>query len=1120
MNKHPNTRRILGLCLGVTALAAAWQPNTLYPFPQMPLIGEAGRTDTGYFFDSVKTNGVYKRLTVPMREGGWSSLERDTTDPTGHTFWTVNDRGLNVANEPTGRTDKVFPFPGYHQKLVHLKVENNAVTILSIDSIASLENASVYTVGTLSSKAATGEKALKMRLDTAAVDTSAANEIAAAPNCYDFETVRRHGSSLFLSDEYGPFFVQMDLATKRIVKEWYPGHGLPKVLAKRRSNRGMEGMAVTPSGKLVGILQSPMYNQVNANANSTRDGEMLRIVRLDPGTGEVREYDYLSDLKNAKRRGRDVKTSEMVALSETRFLVLEQGADTTAAAKYYIDVFEIDLAAATNVTAFGADGMVIGGKTLEEIAKKPGDLVKAGIRPVAKRLLLGDLLASTPWLSTKPEGLTVIDDSTLAMVNDNDYGMTDYAADGIPHILPDDQRQPNVMYFRVPSLAARLADTAFASAGAAFRLTLLHNSDGESQLIDAGNGATDRGGIHRFKALFDTARAEATAKGRSVLAVTAGDNFLAGKEWQASLDRDTSLAIYDGLALDRIGYDALVLGNHDFDFGPDVLARFIRSFPDSKAPFVSGNLDFANEPAMKAQVDAGRMRKSLVIEKDGQKIGIVAATTPTITFISSPRRTIVDTSVVTGLQARIDSMVAAGINKIVLISHLQDVANDTLMAKLLHKVDVMVAGGGDDLLANGIANLQPGDTLPRAAYPIRVKDADGRTVYVVTTPGDYLYLGQLEVDFDAAGEVTGIGQASGPRRTVGGTYADAVGQDAWVKTNVVDPVNTFVSGLATTVVGKTTVGLNGVRADVRTKATNLGALAADALLWQSWQLRGTYGFDSAVMSLQNGGGIRNNSVLATGDLSLSTLFDVAPFGNMFAMYPRLPVTVLKDALENAYRGLPSAAGQFGQIGGATVWVDIARDPMTVNAAGTLVTHGSRVRQLILARGDTLIRNGMVVDSTRKIPFVTIDFLARGGDGYPLAKDSFVIAPIPQHQVLRNYIHTGLGGTVDSALYPQGYSGRILFVTADPVGVKGLRSVAPRIAIQSGLLTARFEQGFAGSVQLELLDLSGRRLAHVGQDLSAGSNAISLPVPSLPRGLYLARLRGAVGSRTVTVQLLQ
>jgi 5'-nucleotidase len=390
---------------------------------------------------------------------------------------------------------------------------------------------------------------------------------------------------------------------------------------------------------------------------------------------------------------------------------------------------------------------------------------------------------------------------------------------------------------------------------------------------------------------------------------------------------------------------------------------------------------------------------------------------------------------------------------------------------------------------------------------------------VVTTPGDYLYLGQLEVDFDAAGEVIHVGQASGPRRVVGGTYADAVGEDAWVKTNVVTPVAAYVSALGTTVVGKVTVGLNGLRSDVRTKATNLGALAADALLWQSWQLRGTYGFDSAVISLQNGGGIRNNSVLATGDLSLATLFDVAPFGNMFAMYPRLPVTVLKDALENAYRGLPSAAGQFGQIGGATVWVDIAQDPMTVNASGALVTHGKRVVQLVLDRGDTLVKNGVVVDSTRKVPFVTIDFLARGGDGFPLAKDSFIVAPIPQHQVLRNYIQTGLAGTVDSVRYPQGFAGRVIIGTTGPVSVLKRHAVVPSVRLQGGMVVARMELSAAGAVDLELLDLSGRQVGRVSRQLSAGVQSLSLGVSGHSRGIYLVRVRTSEFSKVLPVQIL-
>jgi len=1112
---NPNFLRRTSLAALLAASSGmAWQTNTLYHMQTTPLLSEPGSSDTAYYFDTAKTDGAYKRLPVAMREGGWSSLERDTTDPTGHTFWTVNDRGMNVAYELGGRTDKVFAFPGYHHKIARYKVEGDSLRILSLDSLASLEDAAVFTTGLVSTKAATGETALRMRKDSAIVDSSPGNRLAPVVNGYDFETIRRKGNSLFLSDEYGPFVVKADIPTMRIVQEWYPGHGLPAVLAKRRANRGMEGMAVTPSGKVLGILQSPMYNVKGVvGSNGTRDGEMVRVVWLDPATGATREFAYLLDLKGGLRRGRDVKTSEVVALSETRFLVLEQGEENVSK-KYHIDVFEIDVSRATDVSAAGADGLLLGGKTLEEIAKVPGALALAGIRPVAKRLLVGDLLANTPWRSTKPEGLTVVDDSTLAISNDNDYGMTDYGADGIPHMLPADQIVVNTMYLRVPSLAGRLADSSLLGG---LRLTILHNNDGESQLIDAGNGATDRGGIHRFKALVDTARAQAAAAGRSVVTLTAGDNFLAGKEWQASMSRDSALPVYDGLALDRIGYDALCLGNHDFDFGPDVLARFIASFQASKAPFLSSNLSFADEPRLKALADSGRIKPWTIVERQGQKIGIVGGTTPTISFISSPRRTTIDTNIVARIQQSVDTLVARGVDKIIVISHLQALANDTTMAHALRHVDIMLAGGGDELLAKPGALLQPGDSVPVGTYPLAIRDADGRKVYVVTAPGDYLYLGQLDVDFDTAGEVTNVLYTSGPRRVVGGSYPDAVGEDAWVESNVRAPVAAFVQGLSNQIVGNAKVGLDGTRNSVRSKATNLGALSADAMLWQSRHLA-AQGIDSAVFAIQNGGGIRNNGIVPAGDLSMATLFDIHPFGNMFAVFPHLPVKVLKDALENAYRSLPATAGNFGQIAGGTVWIDTTKAPMTIDAFGALATHGSRVRFLVLDGGDTLVRDGAVVDSARTVPFATIDFMARGGDGYPLAGESFQVAPIPQHQFLANFIGQGLGGSIDSAAYPQDFRKRILFLAGGTVGV-ARHATGYSIRQSRTMLVAKLSLAEAGAARMDLVDVAGRTVASIPErELASGNQELSLPVSGLGRGTFVLRLRAPGISKTQLVQI--
>lgn len=1119
---RPSTIARTGLALMAVAGAGhAWETGKLYDFPQMPLIGESGRSDTAWYFDSTKNaDSVHARLPVPVREGGWSGLEPDTSDPTGHTFWTVNDRGLNVAHELGGRADKVFPFPGYHHKLLRVKVEDGAVKVLSIDSIRSLEDADIFTTGLVSTKASTGETALRMRLDSAVVDTAPSNALVPVPNGYDFESVRRFGNSLFLSDEYGPFVVEVDLATLRIKKEWYPGNGLPEVLKKRRANRGMEAMAVTPSGKVVGILQSPMYNQAGGGkANTTRDGEVVRMLWLDPATGDTREFLYPLDLEKGYRRGRDTKVSDMVALSETRFLVLEQGLENAGPKQYRIDIHEIDISRATDVSAPGVDGMLVGGRTLEEIASIPGALANTLVRPAAKRPLLEDLLRTTPWKSEKPEGLAVMDDSTLAISNDNDYGMTDYSGDGIPHILRADQMVPSIMYFRVPSLAARLADSSFLRPDtAAFRLTILHNNDGESQLVDAGNGATDRGGIHRFKALVDTARAQAAAKNRQVLTLTAGDNFLAGKEWQASLDLDPAQPTYDGLALDRIGYDALCLGNHDFDFGPDTLARFIKSFPVSNAPFLSANLSFANEPALKALAESGRIRPSIVVERAGHKIGIVGATTPTIAFISSPRRTGIDTNVVAAIQKQVDSLIAAGVDKIVVVSHLQAVANDTLLAKSLRHVDIMLAGGGDELLGAPNTAIQPGDAAPKAPYPLRVKDADGRTVHVVTAPGDYLYLGQLEADFDSAGEVLRIGAASGPRRVMGSGYVDGVGEDTAVKRLAVDPVFAYSTALATTRVGTSDVGLVGVRDSVRSRQTNLGSLSTDALLWQAHRVAGAFGVDSAKIAIQNGGGIRNNGVVPAGDLSMATVFDIHPFGNLLSILPRAKATTLKDALENAVRLLPAPSGAFAQIAGARMWIDTTRPGARIDASGAIVQRGSRVRTLVLGDADTLVRDGEVTDSSRRVVVATLNFLALGGDAYPFKGDSVVHTAVPQHMFLRDFVMQELGGTIAASRYPVD-AGRIHFLS-------GQVSVAPRktasFALRRlpGRLGADLSLLESGAASLELLDMRGRVVGRTAATLPAGQHRLELGTRAAANGLYVLRVQAPGIRRTQAVQILR
>jgi len=120
---------------------------------------------------------------------------------------------------------------------------------------------------------------------------------------------------------------------------------------------------------------------------------------------------------------------------------------------------------------------------------------------------------------------------------------------------------------------------------------------------------------------------------------------------------------------------------------------------------------------------------------------------------------VVGQDVAGAVQAEVDRLTAKGVEIIVLISHLQDVDEDIALAAELDGVDVVVAGGGDETLANPDDLLVPGETV-FGSYPLLATDLDGTTIPVVTTAGDYKYLGKLVVDFDDEGNVVAF--AGGP----------------------------------------------------------------------------------------------------------------------------------------------------------------------------------------------------------------------------------------------------------------------------------------------------------------------------------------------------------------------
>lgn len=526
-----------------------------------------------------------------------------------------------------------------------------------------------------------------------------------------------------------------------------------------------------------------------------------------------------------------------------------------------------------------------------------------------------------------------------------------------------------------------------------YGMSLFHNNDAESNMLGASDtaGPQDFGGAAYFKSLVDSLRAASASDGMAVVTLTSGDNFLAGKEFDASLTRDPSLPFYDAIVIDSIGYDALCIGNHEFDFGPDVLADLIGDV--STAPFLSANLDVSGEPSLQALASSGRIAPRTILTKNGELVGVIGATTPNLPFISSPGQVVVNPDVAGVISEQVDSLKAAGVNKIILISHLQGVEEDTALARSLNDIDIIIAGGGDELLANPSDILIPGDNSD-GPYPLKVTDVDGDTVLVVTTAGNFEYLGNLDAYFSARGEI--INFEGGPVR-VSAIAPDAALPNPGLVDNVIDSLLLHVAELSATILANSEVELDGRRSTVRAREGNEGNLIADALLWQANAVADDFGAPQVTIAIANGGGIRNDNILPTGDITEANTFDMLPFGNKVTIVEAIPPALLKEIVENCVSRVDtgSGTGRFGNYAGMKIVYDPAETRQLLNN-GVVTQVGNRVVTITLDDGTPIVKEGTVVANAPTINIALPDFLARGGDQYPTANQNITLLDIQLH----------------------------------------------------------------------------------------------------------------------------
>ncbi|MFH8773326.1 esterase-like activity of phytase family protein [Streptomyces sp. NPDC017958] len=354
-------------------------------------------------------------------------------------YWTVTDRGPNGQIKVDGKKRRTFPVPGFDPSIVKIRVSGDEIEV--IDAIP---------ITTSSGKAVTGLPNQKSR-DEAPYTYDATTPLSYDPNGLDTEGIVRAGDGTFwLVDEYGPSLIHVS-ARGQVLTRYVPKgltltgadypvvEALPSVLLHRKINRGFEGLAQLPCGDLVIALQSPLSLPDTAAGEASRT---TRLLRFSPRKQAVTaEYAYRFDPVNVVDPGEDdtseLKISSVVAVGGDRLLVEER----------------TDKAARLQLVRLGQKADILGGPwdddTTSPSLEQLDDPAAAGVPVLNKRLVVD--LGKVSGVPGKIEGIARVDHDTLALLNDNDFGMTDGAgAFDAQGRLVDSGIKTTLTYVRLP----------------------------------------------------------------------------------------------------------------------------------------------------------------------------------------------------------------------------------------------------------------------------------------------------------------------------------------------------------------------------------------------------------------------------------------------------------------------------------------------------------------------------------------------------------------------------------------------------------------------------------------------------------------------------------------------
>ncbi|PHQ79745.1 MAG: multifunctional 2',3'-cyclic-nucleotide 2'-phosphodiesterase/5'-nucleotidase/3'-nucleotidase, partial [Thalassobium sp.] len=410
------------------------------------------------------------------------------------------------------------------------------------------------------------------------------------------------------------------------------------------------------------------------------------------------------------------------------------------------------------------------------------------------------------------------------------------------------------MFARILTSTCALALSAGA-ATAEYSLTILHTNDFHDRFepiskYDSGCSAEDNdagecfGGVARMV----TAVTEARARSNNVILVDGGDQF------QGTLFYTYYKGAMTAEFMNQLGYDAMTVGNHEFDDGPEVLRGLIDAVD---FPVLMSNADISGEELL-----SGAIEKSTIIERGGERIGLIGLTPQNTNELASPGPNVIFTAPAEAVQAEVDRLEAEGVNKIIVLSH-SGYNVDIAIAQATTGVDVIVGGHSHTLLGDFEDAAGP--------YPTMVGDTA-----IVQARSYGKYLGELNVTFDDDGVIT---EASGAPVTIDGTVAE----DAAAKERVAE-LAIPLEEIRNRVVAETADVLTGDRTICRVMECSMGNLIADAMLDRVAD-------QGIVIALQNSGGIRAD--IDAGEVTMGEVLTVLPFQNTLSTFQISGATLME-----------------------------------------------------------------------------------------------------------------------------------------------------------------------------------------------------------------------------------